>query len=58
MEQERLTEDLLARLLAADRPEAFLDQEHIVDRTLPDYLYELLDDRGMKRAQVVRASGA
>ena len=57
MEQERLTEDLLARLLAADRPEAFLDQEHIVDRTLPDYLYELLNDRGMRRSQVVRASG-
>lgn len=54
---ECLTEDLLARLLASESPEAYLDQGDTIDRSLPDYLGELLADRGVKRADVVRASG-
>lgn len=57
MSTECLTEDLLSRLLAASSPEAYLDREELRDRVLPDYLYELLDDRGIKRSEVVRASG-
>lgn len=57
MQDEILTEDLLARLLAAEKPEAYLKEEATVDRTLSDYLFELLDDRGIRRSEVVRASG-
>lgn len=57
MQEEILTEDLLARLLTAEKPESYLDQGETIDRTLPDYLFELLADRGMKRAEVVRGSG-
>lgn len=57
MAEERLTEDLLARLLAAASPQAYLDEGATLDRTLPDYLHELLADKGMRRADVVRASG-
>lgn len=54
---ERLTEDLLARLLASESPQDYLDQEETIERTLSDYLYDLLDERGMKRADVIRRSG-
>lgn len=57
MPEERLTEDLLARLLSSEGIEDYLDQGEVVDRRLPDYLFELLAERGMKRADVVRLSG-
>lgn len=57
MPEERLTEDLLARLLSADGIEEYLDQGDVIERRLPDYLFELLAERGMKRADVVRLSG-
>lgn len=55
--EERLTEELLERLLASATPEAYLGEKLTVDRTLSDYLHELLEKRGLKRADVVRASG-
>ncbi len=55
--QERLTEELLERLLAAQTPEAYLDQGLTLDRELPDYLRDLLAKKGLKRADVIRASG-
>ncbi len=55
--RERLTEELLERLFAAQTPEAYLDQDLTIDRELPDYLHELLAAKGLKRADVVRASG-
>lgn len=57
MAEECVTEDLLARLLAANSPKDYLDQEDIADRKLPDYLFELLDEKDVKRADAVRASG-
>ncbi len=54
---ELLTEDLLARLLASDSVESYLSEGVTVDRTLAEYLKELLAARGMKRADVVRGSG-
>ena len=54
---ERLTEDLLERLLVASRPEDFLDEEGVGTRELTDYLWELLRASGLKRADVVRGSG-
>ena len=56
--RERLTEELLERLLAAETPEAYLDEGLTIDRELPDYLHELLFAKGLKRADVVRARGA
>ena len=41
MAKERLTEELLERLRASARPEAYLDEGVTIDRTLSDYLYEL-----------------
>lgn len=55
--EERLTEDLLERLLAASRPEDFLDAEGVGTRELVDYLWELLRASGLTRADVVRDSG-
>lgn len=57
MGEEALTEDLLARLLAAPSPQAYLDEGLTLDRSLADYLRELLACKEMKRADVVRASG-
>ena len=58
MAEERLTEELLERLLAASVPEAYLDApDTTVDRALTDYLAELLAAKGLRRADVVRASG-
>ena len=57
MPEERLTEDLLARLRAAASPQEYLDEEVTLDRTLSAYLRELLDEKGMKIAEVIRASG-
>ena len=54
---ECLTEELLKRLLASSSIDSYLNQEDVIDRTLPEYLNELLAKRGIKRADVVRASG-
>lgn len=56
--EERLTEELLEKLLASSTPEAYLSSsDATVDRELPSYLFELLEGHGMKRADVIRASG-
>lgn len=57
MVEERLTEELLKRLLAAGAPEDYLNEGETIDRTLVDYLEKLLEDRSMKRSEVVRDSG-
>lgn len=57
MAKERLTEDLLTRLLAAPSPDDYLDEGLTLKRSLADYLYEMLADKGLKRADVYRASG-
>lgn len=57
MARERLTEDLLARLLAAPSPDDYLDEGLTLKRSLADYLHEMLSDKGLKRADVYRASG-
>ena len=52
-----LTEDLLARLLASTVIDEYLKGFDIADRALSDYLNELLQSHGIKRADVVRGSG-
>lgn len=56
MPKERLTEDLLARLLNSKSPEDYLSQGETIDRELLDYLFALLDAKGMNRSQVARIS--
>ena len=57
MPVERLTEDLLRHIIAASSPDEYLAEGETVDRSLSDYLFDLLRERGIKRADVVRASG-
>lgn len=54
---EPLTEELLEQLLCAPNPETFTDENKIGKRDLPTYLQRLLDEKGLERAQVVRAAG-
>ena len=56
MPVERLTEDLLRHIIAASSPDEYLAEGETVDRSLSDYLFDLLRERGIKRADVVRAS--
>lgn len=57
MAEERLTEDLLERLLASESPEAYLSQGVTVERTVAEYMGQLLERRGGTKADVIRASG-
>ena len=52
MIEETLTEDLLKRLIDAATPQAYLNTGETIN-----YLHELLGERNLKRADVVRASG-
>lgn len=55
---ETLTEDLLERLLKAKNPEEYLcGEDSTIDRTLPEYLFQLLDEHDVSRAEVARAAG-
>lgn len=51
---ERLTEELLAELLEAPTIDGFLDRNDLGHRTLSDYLDELLEQKHLRRSQVVR----
>lgn len=53
---EPLTEELLQRLLASTSPEAYLAEIETDGRDLSDYLLDLIEPRGMSRADVVRRS--
>lgn len=55
--RQRLTEELLSRLLASKSLTAYLDEEDPQERALPDYLWELLHAHGLNRADVIRRSG-
>lgn len=55
--KEPLTEELLEELLTSPDPAAFADARNITRRSLPDYLQQLLDEKGLERADVVRAAG-
>ena len=54
MIEERLTEDLLARLLAAPNPDSYLGEGLTLQRSLADYLHELL---AAKRLETGRRIG-
>lgn len=55
--KEPLTEELLEELLSAPDPVKFADKHHLSARTMPGYLQQLLDEKGLKRSDVIRATG-
>lgn len=55
--KEPLTDELLSELLNSPNPEKFMSKHRVPERTLPDYLQQLLADKGLERADVVREAG-
>ena len=55
--KEPLTNELLDELLASSDPAEFARKHKITHRSLPDYLQQLLDEKGLKRSDVVREAG-
>ena len=55
--EEPLTEELLEELLEASDPRAFADRHRLARRTLSGYLQQLLEEKGLERAEVVRRAG-
>ena len=53
MAEERLTEELLDELLASRSAEQFVESHDLPDRTLSDYLQQLLVEKGLEQATVV-----
>lgn len=54
---EPLTEELLQELLDAPSAESYTKDHADESRSLSEYLQELLDEKGLTRAEVVNASG-
>lgn len=54
---EPLTDELLKHLLESATPDAYLADTALVDRTLAEYAHLLLEDKGLKRSDVIRAAG-
>lgn len=54
--EEPLTEELLDELLSAPDPAEFAAAHGLGERTLSEYLNQLLEEKGLDRAKVVRAA--
>ncbi len=54
---EPLTEELLRELLDSPDPAQFADEHHINHPSLPIYLQNLLEEKGLSRPAVVKAAG-
>ncbi len=52
--KEPLTDELLKELLDAPDPSTFVKKHRLTDRTLSEYLQQLLIDHDLKRADVIR----
>lgn len=55
--KEPLTDELLAELLNAPDPRSFADKHDIGKRSMPDYLQQMLGEKGLERADVIRRAG-
>lgn len=55
--KEPLTEELLQELLNASDVRAFADKHRIAKRSLSEYLQQMLEEKGLERADVVRKAG-
>lgn len=54
--QEILTEELLSELLVASDPQEFLEKHGIGTRSLSEYLQMLLEEKDMRRIDVIRGA--
>ncbi len=55
--EEPLTEELLDELLSSPDPKSFISKNEIGQRSLAEYLQKLLEEKGLKRSDVVKAAG-
>jgi transcriptional regulator with XRE-family HTH domain len=55
--EEPLTEELLDELLSSPEPSAVIDKYNLGQLNLQDYLAQLLQEKGLKQASVVREAG-
>lgn len=55
--EEPLTEHLLEELLSSDDPATFADAHATSKRSLSDYLNQLLEEKGARRADIVKKAG-
>lgn len=54
--EEPLTEELLDELLSAPDATTYLNEHHTGTRSLTQYLNDLLEQKGLKRSEVVNAA--
>ena len=52
---EPLTDELLDELRAAPDPVSFANKHHITERSLREYLLQLLDEKNLRQADVINA---
>lgn len=55
--KEPLTNELLDELLSSPDPAAFADKHKITHRELGPYLQRLVDEKGLKRSEVISEAG-
>lgn len=55
--EEPLTDELLDELLSAPDPQTFANARNIGVRSMSDYLQQLLDEKSLVRAEVIRRAG-
>ena len=55
--KEPLTDELLEELRESPDPVKFANRNKITHRSLPDYLQQLLDEKGLKRPKVIAEAG-
>lgn len=55
--KEPLTDELLAELLNAPDPMTFADKNKLEERSLSDYLQQLLAEKGLVQSKVINESG-
>lgn len=53
----RLTAELLEQLLASATPEQYLARASLEERSLAEYAESVREEHGLKKSQVIRASG-
>ena len=54
--KEPLTEELLEELLASPSPTKFVKKHHLANQTLSELLNAFLEEKGLARADVIRAA--
>ncbi len=57
MADEPRTDDLLERLLKSASPEAYLKEQLLDEKSFAYYATELLDEKGLTKADVIREAG-